>query len=302
MTLLEVLERFPTQSACITFLEKLRWGDSPKCPRCNSESVARKKENRLVGRWNCYNCRSSFNVLVGTLFQRTKVDLRRWFGAIILIMNAKNGISSYQLARDLGLNVKTAWYMAQRIRAEMKAQEDSEGLLQGVVEADEAFVGATPAKKFARKNKGKRGMGTKKMAYLGAIERGGRVVVRLAGEPFSPRGKGLAAEVQDFVRSSVIHDKTQLITDSFGGYKALRSDMPHHVVANKREVVEDIQIHTNRIESFWNWVKRPWYGTHHWYSRRYAPLYIAEACFKYNNRKDTDIFGNFLQRSLPIQV
>ena len=221
MTLLEVLERFPTQSACIAHLEKLRWGDSPKCPRCESSHVGRKKENHLVGRWNCYNCKSSFNVLVGTLFQRTKIDLRRWFAAIALIMNAKKGISSHQLARDLGMNVTSAWYMAQRIRKEMKTQEDSDGLLQGIVEADECFVGATPAKKFARKKDSKRGRGTKKMVYLGAVERGGRVVVQLLSDSYMPRVKGLHSKVQSFVKNVVVHDKTQLVTDDFAAYKPL---------------------------------------------------------------------------------
>lgn len=114
MDLHEVIEHFPTQEACIAHLEKVRWGDNPYC-KC--ENVARKKEKDKVGRWNCYGCKSSFNVLAQTIFQDTKVPLQKWFFVISLVMNAKKSLSSHQLSRDLGLNQKTAWYMQTRIRA-----------------------------------------------------------------------------------------------------------------------------------------------------------------------------------------
>ena len=104
MDLVTVFERFPHQEACISHLETARWGDTPVCPHCNSEDVARKKENRRVGRWNCHKCKSSFNVLSGTIFQQTKIPLQKWFLGITIYLNAKKSVSSYQLSRDLRIS------------------------------------------------------------------------------------------------------------------------------------------------------------------------------------------------------
>ena len=109
MTVLEVGQRFPDQESCFRYLEEKRWGDTPECPYCGSKHVARKRENRLVGRWNCYECKSSFNALSGTVLQGTRIPLVKWFAMIVLLLNAKKSISCYQLARDLGLKPNTAW-------------------------------------------------------------------------------------------------------------------------------------------------------------------------------------------------
>ena len=139
MNIVSVASRFPTQEACIAHLEAKRWGTSPACPHCGSVSVARKREGDRVGRWNCRGCKSSFNVLSGTIFEKTRVPLPKWFLAIALVVNAKKSLSSYQLARDLDLNQPTAHYLQQRIRAAMTA--DQGALLRGIVEADETFLG-----------------------------------------------------------------------------------------------------------------------------------------------------------------
>ena len=300
MNIMQVSRSFPDHAACIGHLETVRWRGIPTCPHCESESVASKRENKLVGRWNCYDCKSSFNVLSGTVFQNTKIDLTKWFLAIALIANAKKSLSSYQLARDLDMNVKTAWYLMQRIREEMQRQ-DSCNLLKGIIEADETFVGGKPSSQFKNKRKGKRGRGTKKMTFLGAIARGGKVVVELLDKIHQPRSESLGKAVVRFIRENVISGESRLITDGFKAYEALSADMPHHVVTDKREVVQGVQVHTNQMEGFWAGIKRAFYGTHHHYSRKYAPLYIAEAVFKFN-RKGIDIFNEFIGQCLPIQV
>ena len=136
--ILRIFHRFPNQAACIAHLEQIRWGNWPGCPHCGSTRVARKADSGRVGRWNCHACKSSFNVLSGTLFEKTRIPLQKWFLAVGLIVNAKKSLSSYQLARSLVLNQKTAWFMEQRIRAEL-ASEKSELRLQGIFEADETF-------------------------------------------------------------------------------------------------------------------------------------------------------------------
>ncbi len=146
MNLLAIFTRFPDQEACIEHLETLRWGDGPHCPHCGSTSVAVKADQYRVGRWNCHGCKSSFNALSGTIFEKTKIPLQKWFMAIGLVVNAKKSLSSCQLARDLDITQQSAWYMLKRIRAEM-ASKQSEILLQGVVEADETYLGGKPRKR-----------------------------------------------------------------------------------------------------------------------------------------------------------
>ena len=144
MNLLTVTERFPTQESCIAHLEQIRFGDEPFCPLCGTVGeCARKKEGNRIGRWNCHACKASFNVLSKTMFQGTHLPLQKWFAAIALIVNAKKSLSSCQLARDLNLTQPSAWYMQQRIRAEM-ATKQGKIRLRGIVEADETYVGGRP--------------------------------------------------------------------------------------------------------------------------------------------------------------
>ena len=144
MNLLTIFSQFPDEEACIEHLERVRWGGDAHCPLCGGLKVARKADSNRLGRWNCHDCKSSFNVLSGTIFQKTKLPLQKWFLAIGLIVNAKKSLSSCQLARDLELNQKSAWFLLQRIRASMAAGERE--LLQGIVEADETYVGGKPRK------------------------------------------------------------------------------------------------------------------------------------------------------------
>ena len=126
MNLIEVMERFPDQEACIEHLERIRWRGTPVCPHCESKDVVRKTEEGVgrVGRWNCHDCNASFKVTCGTVFHGTKIELQKWFLAISLIVNAKKSLSSYQLARDLNLKQKAAWYLMTRIRAEMAKKNE----------------------------------------------------------------------------------------------------------------------------------------------------------------------------------
>ena len=155
------MKRFPTHESCIAYLEEVRFANGAYCPKCGSVKVARKveirkakvyesglitREKRLVGRWNCHDCPRSFNVLSGTLFSGTHIPLQKWFAAIGLMLNAKKSLSSYQLARDLGLTQPTALYMQHRIRSEMATENIA--LLKGIVEADETYVGSKPRRCF----------------------------------------------------------------------------------------------------------------------------------------------------------
>ena len=286
MDLIEVFEKFPTQEACIAHLENIRWPETPTCPHCHSERVARKAENGLVGRWNCHTCHNSYNVLSGTIMQKTKVPLQKWFVAITLTLNAKKSLSSYQLARDIKTTHQTALYMQHRIRA---AMVETDKVLQGILEADETYVGGKP-RRTNKKDDHKPnppGRGTKKTPVIGVVERGGSVVAKVAADL---SGKGIVK----FLRKHVNLPDSLLVTDEYKGYNAVDSLMVHEVI-NHSEQYAVGDIHSNTIEGLWALIKRAWYGSHHHYSKRYMPLYIAETSWKYNERKSPQMFDTFLR-------
>ena len=121
MDLIKIMETFPTQEDCIAYLERLRWQGLPECPQCESTHVRRRNEHAIgrIGRYNCYECKSTFKATHGTLFHGTKIPLQKWFLAISLMANAKKSLSSCQLSRDLGVPQKTCWRPMMAIRAEM---------------------------------------------------------------------------------------------------------------------------------------------------------------------------------------
>ena len=287
MNLISVFNQFPDQQSCIVHLEKIRWNNDPFCPQCGDHDVAPKAENERIGRWNCHGCKSSFNVLSKTIFQKTKIPLQKWFLAISLMANAKKSLSSYQLARDLELNQKAAWYMQQRIRAAMASDEGA--LLQGIIEADETYLGGKPRKSDKNKDN-RRGRGGK-TSVVGAVQREGEVKATVTDDT-----KG--ATVLGFIEQAVEVSESSLITDEYKAYTNAYKLMPHRTVNHSAEefvAADDKSLHTNTIEGFWSLLKRAWYGSHHKYTKDWSPLFVAEAVWKYNHRKDADAFNGFLR-------
>ena len=288
MNLVEVMDLFPDQETCISFLEHIRWGDNPVCVHCGGDHITKRKETATgrIGRWNCNSCKVSFKVTQGTVFHGTKIPLQKWFLAIALMMNAKKSLSSCQLARDLDIKQKAAWFMMTRIRAEMANKTDP--LLSGIIEADETYIGGKPRKRNKREDDKpvKRGRGTSKQAIIGAVERGGKVVAQLATDL-------TGRSILKFIQRYVSMEQSELITDEFQAYNVVGRQMRHAVIHHKEQYADDY-IHTNTIEGFWSLLKRAWYGSHHHYSVAYTPLYVSEACYKYNYRKDIQVFWRFL--------
>ena len=295
MNLIEVMERFPDQESCIDHLERIRWAGKPACTHCGSENISRKKEDGVgrVGRWNCKDCKASFKVTHGTVFQGTQIELRIWFMAIALILNAKKGISSYQLERDLDLNQRTTWFLLTRVRAEM-ADKTNSILLKGIIEADETYIGGKPRKKNKKEDRepAPRGRGTSKTTVIGAVERGGEVVAQVV-ENLTGR------TILDFIKKVVNIKESELMTDEYHGYRQFASMMKHEVINHQAQYAEGDK-HTNTIEGFWSMLKKAWYGTHHHYTVEYTPLYVAERCYVYNNRHLDTIFWRFISGSVKI--
>lgn len=292
MNIIEIFQSFTTQEQAIAHLEKVRWAGSPHCPYCGSVAIGRHASgDRNASRWQCRDCHRAFAVTVGTLFHGTHIPLRNWFLVLALMLAAKKSASAYQISRDLGMRRATVWSMMHRIRTAMAADPDQDRLLHGIVEADETYVGGKPRKGNKRDDDtpNKRGRGTKKVPVIGAVERNGRVVARVAN-PGDLSGKG----IQRFISRFVDKAGTILITDEYRGYNRVGAEMQHAVICHAEEYAYG-PVHTNSIESFWAIVKRAWYGSHHHYSRKYMPLYIAEACYKYNRRRSQTAFNDSMR-------
>ena len=279
MNIIELFYSFETQEQALEYLEKKRWHGEPACVYCGSLSVGRHASpDRRQPRFQCRDCHSAFAVTVGTVFHRTHIPLRKWFLVLALMLNAKKSASACQIARDLGMRRPTVWSMMHRLRVAMASETEQQRLLHGIVEADETYIGGKPRKTNDRKPKGynPRGRGTKKVTVIGMVERGGRVIAK-------PTNQLTSNAISQFVGHYLDKEASLLITDEFKGYRAVRRTL-HSAVIHHAKHFSDGSTHTNTIEGFWSLVKRAWFGSHHFYSNKYLPLYISEACYKYNHR------------------
>jgi len=168
MNIVAIYKRFPTEDSCLAHIENVRWKGQPRCPYCGSDRIT---PIRSEQRHHCNACNTTFSATVNTIFHHTHLQLQKWFLAISLILNAKKGLSSRQIARDLQVNKNTAWYMGIRIRRAMADAKERE-LLTGLVEMDETYIGGKPRRDGPPR---KRGRGTPKIPVVGMVERGGRL-------------------------------------------------------------------------------------------------------------------------------
>jgi transposase-like protein len=289
MTLKQLMDRFPDEAACKQFLKERRWPDGVvKCPRCQNPKVG--ILNWKPFNWVCKNCGNTpyrFSVLVDTIFENTKYPLTVWFQVLWTMLNAKKGISALQIQRQIGCGAyKTAWYMCHRLRAALKDPDFQQ--LMGIVEVDEMYHGGKTQNMHRRKREELNLVGTKgKVPIIGAISRKGNIVCQMIENTDT-------ATLDSFVRQTVNREKVELIaTDEHSGYRLLGIGdlrLPHEFVRHSAgEYVHGV-VHTNSIESFWSLFKRGVMGSYHKVSKKYLPLYLAEFQFRFNNRKNENIF------------
>jgi transposase-like protein len=292
-TLLEAITFFSNYENCRQFMISIRWADGVvRCPYCNATKLTYLEKARV---YRCYgdHAKQKFSLKVGTIFEDSAIGLEKWLPASWLISNCKNGISSYELARALGVTQKSAWHMLHRLR---EAMGDEAGQLTGTVEMDETFVGG----KIKNMHKSKRPKGTghsgkpvgsqAKTIVVGMMERGGRVKAQIVSE----RSKGTLSQLAN----ENITSDSLLMTDEWSGYNDVK--MVREVI-NHAEAYVRGHVHTNGIENFWSCLKRSLGGTYISVEPFHLDAYIKEQVFRFNNRKDADDFTRFATCMMGIQ-
>jgi transposase-like protein len=280
-TLVEAVRYFADPDVCVSFVAALRWPEGPVCPRCGSKEHGYIATRRI---WRCKSCKREYSVKIGTIFEDSPLPLDKWLTGIWLIANSKNGISSYEVGRDLGISQKSAWFMLHRIRLAMQAGSFERA--GGHVEVDETFIGGKARNMHlkARRRKITGTGGKDKAAVLGILERGGRVRTQVV--PDRKRGT-----LQTLVRAGV-EPGSKVYTDALGSYVGLDGDYTHAVVDHAREYVDGL-VHTNGIENFWSLLKRGLKGTYVSVEPYHLFRYLDERAFAYNERERRDL-GRFL--------
>lgn len=281
-TLLEAIQYFADEKVCIDAVAAMRWMDGPVCPHCEAKEPYWLDTQK---RWKCRKCRKQFSVKVGTIFEDSAIPLSKWLPALWLLVNCKNGISSYELAKDLKVSQKSAWFILHRLRealanGSMAKMGGSEG---GAVECDETFIGGDLRKMHKSKRalwQGKRGA-VGKTVVMGMFERDTRTV-RAKVVPNVKR-ETLQNEILDN-----IHPKSTIYTDeSIAYYNLAEREFVHETVNHLQEYVRG-QVHTNSLENFWSLLKRSLKGTYVAVEPFHLDRYVTEQVFRFNNRATKD--------------
>src|ERR1035437_1524273 len=283
-TLKQAILYFADYDHCRKFLTELHWADGKvRCPYCGSDHVTYLEAAKL---YKCYgkHPKAKFSLKVGTIFEDSALGIDKWLTAMWLIVNCKNGISSCEIARDLGITQKSAWHMAHRIRYAL--HHGSFAKLSGHVEVDETFIGGKARNMHvAQRRRRITGTGTKdKTAVMGILERGGKV--RTVVVP-NRKKHALQGEVRKHVEAGAA-----LYTDALLSYDGLATDFAHKVVDHAVPYV-DGRVHTNGLENFWSLLKRGISGTYVSVEPFHLHRYLDEQTFRYNNRKEMNDAGRF---------
>jgi transposase-like protein len=284
-TLRDAILYFADFEHCRQFMVELRWADGVvKCPACGSDKVCYLTKNRV---WKCYatHPKPRFSLKTGTIFEDSPIALEKWLPAVWMLLNCKNGISSFELSRALGVTQKTAWFMLHRIRLAMQSKTFNKlgGPGGGEVEVDESFIGGKArnmhrARKIEVQKEGRNTGG--KAIVMGMLERGGTVRTAIIED----RTKGT---MQPIVRENV-EVGSEVYSDEWASNWRMDDEYVHGVINHLEAYVEG-NVHTNGMENFWSLLKRSLHGTYVAVEPFHLFRYVDEQAFRYNNRNMTDV-------------
>jgi transposase-like protein len=282
MTEADLLRKFPTEEAAVDHFLAIRYGGSIVCSHCG-QPITYRRQDRLKA-FRCYHCHNSFSPFADTIFRKTHLDLRVWFHAISLFINGRKGISSLQLARQLGVSMATGWRMPQQLR---KAMDDT------ALNTDGTVIRHT-------KPTGKRGRGAAKTPVVCVQERSAGSVYAKVMLP-NDRGQKLTGNQLIEALKQACAEGSTIISDDFKGYNMLDKEHGNgfiHLTVNHSSGQYCTQdgIHTNGIENFWSLLKRGIIGIYHHISLKYMQRYVNEFCFRQNTRKNPATFDVLLSR------
>ena len=273
-TLIQAVKYFSDPDTALGCMVAIRWPEGIVCPRCDSDRHSFVRTRRM---WICLACKKHFSVKIGTIMEDSPIGLDKWLTAIWLIVNAKNGISSYEIHRGVGITQKSAWFLLHRIRKAM--QTGTFNKLCGDVEVDETYIGGLARNMHVSKRKRLGTGGAGKVAVMGLLERHGEVRTMI-----------VADTVQDTMQGNIrkhVEAGALVHTDGHGGYAGLGRDYIHGVINHAEEYVRG-NVHTNGIENFWSLLKRTIRGTYVSVEPFHLFRYLDEQSFRFNNRKGND--------------
>lgn len=281
-SLLEAIQVFSDEKVCIDAIASMRWPDGPVCPTCETGNPYYIKTQR---RWKCRECRRQFSVKVGTLFEDSPISLTKWLPALWLLCNCKNGVSSYEISRDLKVTQKSAWFMLHRLRAALAGGSLMKmgGESNGPIEIDETFVGPLPQKMHRDKREAryKADCARPKVPVMGMLDRELRQV----------RAKVVPNVRRETLQNEILNqiEKGRTVyTDSAPAYDhLLLKGYMHQMVNHVQEYVRG-EVHTQGIENFWSLLKRTLRGTYVAVEPFHLDRYVTEQVFRFNNRATKD--------------
>lgn len=287
MNLVELVRRFPTDEDCRKHLEKIRWPDGPRCPKCGHDKITRLTTRK---QFTCAKkkCRYRFSVTTGTVFHASHIPLNKWFLAVYLMSDAKKSVSSLQLHRELKVTKECCWHMCMRVREAMAEDVQQSALFSGIVQIDDYYHGGRPRPE--NKGKVKRGRGTSQQPIVGVVEKKtGRV--RTAAVP-NLQSKPL----ENLLRRWIDLPNTDLHSDAMMGYRRVgRLCKSHGVCDHSRWFVTSDGVHCNAVENAWSLFARGVMGAFHQISVKHLPRYLAEFDSRFNARHEN---GTYFERIL----
>src|SRR5215216_5171213 len=276
-TLIEAIRYFSNEDVCVQFVARLRWPDGPICPRCGSPAYSFLSTRRV---WKCTDCKKQYSVKLGSIFEDSPLGLDKWLAAMWMIANSKNGVSSHEMGRSLGITQKSAWFLLHRIRLAM--QTGTFAKLDGEIEVDETFIGgkARNMHKNVRARKITGTGGKDKTIVAGVLQRGGEIRAAVVS---NTKRDTLQGGIREHVEKG-----SAVYSDALQSYIGLAGEYDHKVVDHAEKYV-DGQVHVNGVENFWSLLKRGLHGTYVSVQPWHLFRYIDERVFTYNERGLTDL-------------